>query len=847
MEEGARAAEARQAVEEIQAYLSDEVAPLLVVESAELLLARPPALGAEAIRRWVGAQLQAPGAQVTLADYLFHAVTKLQMLGRLHLIDPERLTVYLTGLIEVLVAQVPAPEQPAMRAHLERASAAEASLVSTAQVLHRAAGAAGPAPIAAGTAPALTAEMEASMRQIALMLAHRTKREGAGGEGAEIDPQLIIAAAQSARSQEELEQQLARLGRAGVAAPARLSELFGTLSRGLPNWWLAGQEGEAAFVSAPVQAMQRIVDLAPDRGTATAHFRELMQTAAEQFNEGALPRALQVLEVARRQLTGGKIDHGTAELILRSAHEDLDAGRLMAQTQDAAALPQLRRLLASYPALTPEGLLTTLDDEPDRSKRRLWLALLEAHGAPARQAALARLEQSFAETEPSAQVAWLRRNFVYLLHRIRPEEDKRPEREVRLTIRCGELGNIAPLVREAITNLGLRHHPEAEGALRQLLGRLERHLEEPVGAPYEPPELLRMLGLVVVGLVRHGTPGARRAVVEHGLRQKPHLGDTLERLGDLGTLDLSDDPQLVERLLEAMRALLPVRLLGLSLRRNEGAVHLVRALQGTPSLAVRRMFADLVRRFPGEPYGAAAAEALEAWERGIALASATLPTAARRPPPVAPAAGPSAFTPLPPAATAPVSPGVSLAGDLEAFGLPDLLQTLSGSQVSGRLVLRTREGRVIGELVLRDGLLREARVGRLPMPDAFLQLMEVPDAGTFEFSRQPTQEVPAGPSRDIMALVMEGMRRHDELQRARALVPDHAYLRPTGQRPTPPPNEQDGAFVRDLWTAAKGGGSALQCAQQVVADAYRIRNCLAYWLTNGVLEVVEARRPAPPP
>jgi hypothetical protein len=137
-------------------------------------------------------------------------------------------------------------------------------------------------------------------------------------------------------------------------------------------------------------------------------------------------------------------------------------------------------------------------------------------------------------------------------------------------------------------------------------------------------------------------------------------------------------------------------------------------------------------------------------------------------------------------------------------------------------------------------------VGRLPMPDSFLQLMEVPEAGTFEFTRQPLEAVPAGPSRDIMGLVMEGMRRHDELQRARALVPDHAYLRPTGTRPTPPPNEQDGAFVRELWTVVRGGASPAQCAQQVVADAYRIRNSLAHWLTEGVLEIAKPPAHSPP-
>jgi hypothetical protein len=153
----------------------------------------------------------------------------------------------------------------------------------------------------------------------------------------------------------------------------------------------------------------------------------------------------------------------------------------------------------------------------------LWLALLEAHGEEARRAALARLEQSFEIPDDTPHTAWLRRNFVYLLHRIRPESaegEESPEDldlEIGLTVRCSGLGNLAPLVREALINLGLRRHPEAEATLRRRLAALERQLEHPAEAPYEPPELLRMLGLVVLGLVRQGTASARRAAVEHGL------------------------------------------------------------------------------------------------------------------------------------------------------------------------------------------------------------------------------------------------------------------------------------------------------------------------------------------
>src|SRR5581483_8035684 len=292
-------------------------------------------------------------------------------------------------------------------------------------------------------------------------------------------------------------------------------ELFHTLSQGLPNWWVGDEAAQPAYESAPVRAMQRIVDLTTDPAHAATQFRELLNTARDQMNAGALPRAVQVLDVARRLLADEKVDKSTADLMLASAHEEIDTAQLMAQTQQPSTLPVLRRFLNAYPGLTPHGLLLALDDEPDRSRRRLWIALLEAHGLPARQAALERLSGSLADASPiDGHRMWLQRNFLYLLHRIKPAAGDDPALEVRLCIRCAELQNPAPLVREALVALGVRKHPEAEAALVQRLQQMERALETPGASPHDAAELRRMLGLVVAGLARQATPTARRAIVD---------------------------------------------------------------------------------------------------------------------------------------------------------------------------------------------------------------------------------------------------------------------------------------------------------------------------------------------
>jgi hypothetical protein len=834
MQDGAWTGDAGEAVEELQAYLSDQVAPLLVVDSVELLLSESATLGAGAIRSWIGAQSRSPTQQqLSLGDYLFHAIKKIQLLGRLKLVNGDRLTAYVGSLVEILISEAREEERGALRAMLQQASEGEASFAATAQRLHRPVGSAvegGPAT----PSQVVNAELAANMRQFSQLLGRLGAASAAGGgtdaagSMAAIAPQLLAAAVQSARSQPELEQHFASLSRAGLMTQVRLSDVFTTLSSSVPNWFVADPQAAVAAQSAPLAAMHRIVSLAGDAERTRAHFRELLKTAARDFNEGSLARALQVLEVARRLLAEGKVDKTGADLILSTAADDLDHAQLMAQATQPAAVPLLRRLMDSYPALTASGLLLALDDEPDRSRRRLWLALLEAHGVPARQTALDRLERSFADAENGTLVAWQQRNFVYLLHRIRPPVGDDPTREIRLCARCAELGGLAPLVREALINLGLRQHPDAEAVLRQRLRQIEGFLATPAGAPQDPVELRRFLGLVVSGLVRQGSREARRAVADHGLEQKAHLGDTLERLGELGTQDLADDPELVARLLAALRTQLPMRVLGLSIRRHDGAHHFVRALHGTRSESVRQVFTDLAQRFPAEPFGQDAAAALAGWT--LPPPAATEPTA------VASAAAQPAAQP---------GPAVSLAGDLEAFGLPELLQTLLQTEASGRLVLRDRAGGVIGEILLRQGMMRDVRVRDLPNPDGFYQLVEAPQPGTFEFTRQPVEAVPAGPCRELMSLMMEGMRRYDELQRSRAFAPDHGYLRATGSRPTPP-EDSDGAFVRMLWTRVKDGATPRQCEETVPADSYRIRALLVHWLDDGALVLREEAENAPP-
>ena len=64
----------REAQCELQRYLSDQLAPMMVTDSVELLMRYPPELIANESEGWVGAQCSGSGGGVAVSDYIFHAL-----------------------------------------------------------------------------------------------------------------------------------------------------------------------------------------------------------------------------------------------------------------------------------------------------------------------------------------------------------------------------------------------------------------------------------------------------------------------------------------------------------------------------------------------------------------------------------------------------------------------------------------------------------------------------------------------------------------------------------------------------------------------------------------------------
>lgn len=791
-------AELQEAVYDLHQYLSDHKAPLMVADSVTLLLQYPPEFFAEQLRAWVSAQ----AVTAPVSDYLYHGAKKLALMGDFELVPKEALAKYLGDLGTVLLQLCPEADREVLKQNLDRLGHAATATVAAAGVLHRQSGVQTPQPEAAAAPPEQALSRE--MRRLSLLLEHLRPLASAPPEQrTEVASQFMSAAAVQSKSVSELEQHLAPLRQFGIETGTE--QVFRTLASSLPGWALpsvAGQEAPAVSRE-QLKAMSQIVSLAEDPAEVAKRFREMVHAAVEQFNEGHLGRAVTMFELAERLVAQQKVKPVFVDALRSQGHEYLDQERLknFAAREDNRA--RLRPILSFFTALQPPGLLKSLDGEPSRERRHQLLALLEAHEQAARKAAWDLLQAS---VEEGAQVdPFFQMNLVYLLRIIPRQEGTDIEAEVNVVMRASGRSSPPPLIKQIIAYLAHSRHEKAERALITYLKVFESMLLQPETAVYPPQEVEVLLERTCAALARYGSPRAWRLLIDHGLKSEARLGSPFLRLGEAGRLDFSKNKDLVERVITALRAELPKGgVLGFAGKKNEDkAVALIQALAGTPLPEVRAVLQEITSKYPDRKLGEAATKALEA------LASAGKPA----PPP-------AGFT-----------------GDLELFGLPNLLQTFSQTQVSGVLSLMNAQGKPQASLLFETGQFRGGQHGTVLGEEAVYQLLERPFPGTFAFvSRRDVGSQPnVGPPIDIFPLLLEGVRRHDEFKVAAAVAPDGMALKPTG-KPHTPLAEEDPAFAGHVWEQASGGKTPLQCEAVIKADAYRVRRLIAHWMEEGALQ-----------
>jgi hypothetical protein len=556
----------------------------------------------------------------------------------------------------------------------------------------------------------------------------------------------------------------------------------------------------------PLRAMGRLVLLPHDPRQRAQRLSALVRAAIAEFNRGGVGRSGRVFDLALRLLVEGRLDHGLVEPLRASAHRQLDLERLRRLIESRQPLP--RAILRFFRVFAPEALVDRLGAESRPERQELLLRLLEAHGAPARAIARERLLHPRGEEDDLSGPATL----VHLLRRL-PRDAAGgpvPDDEVRAVARLLTPYGLPFVVGEALAYLGHTPHPGAERALvlflRELEGVALSDAREAGG-----DRVMTALDQTAVALAGQGSRASWEALVEHGLRTEPRLGDAPSRLLALGAHDLSTAPELAGRMIEAVKGWLPSGFLTpLPATQAPRVLGILGALRSTPMPEVRQLLRFLAARFPLQEVGVRSAEALEVFE-------------ARHPPPTSSA---------------------SLSGDLRVFGLPALLQNLADGGLTGVLVLGDAARPAAATFVFDKGRLRGVRVGAAVGAPAVYQILQRPFDGRFSFLHRPgvvswTGEAPA--ALDVPELILEGLRRCDELPRLTRRVPDDATFEATGRPPTVA-NEWDIDLVTSLWVRATGGASPLDCEEALGVDAWEVRRCLVHWLEDASLL---PRPPAP--
>jgi hypothetical protein len=529
----------------------------------------------------------------------------------------------------------------------------------------------------------------------------------------------------------------------------------------------------------------------------------MVGAAAEQFNEGNLGRACTMLELAERLVAEQKVQAVFVEQI-RKNHDILSPERLKKYVERADTRATLRPIMGFFNALCPEGLLSDLNGEQRRERRHELLAMLEVHGTSSRAVARELLRSSVEEGAPEAD-PFFQMNLVYLLRVIPRPEDVSLDDEITLIMKSTGRDSPAPLVKQVIAYLANVRHEKCERALITYLRVFESMLLQPETSPYEQAEVETLLDRTCAALARFGSARAWRALVDHGLKTEVRLGSPTARLVEAGRQDLSSTPDLVERMIAALKAEMPRNVLGFTVKRNNDRITwLLQALAGTATEPVRAALQELIDQYPTEKFTEVATRVL-----------ATL-GASSKPTPPAPAA---------------------LSGDLEVFGLPSLLQTLESSGVTGALTILDKEGQTRAVILLEGGKFRGATYGNIKAARAVYQLFERPFPGTFAFviRAEINSLGPSSPARDVVGLILEGVRRHDEFKRASTMVPDDAKLQPSEVPPSALPDE-DPALVRGVWSRVGSGKTPLECESVANVDSYHVRRLIAHWVEEGALE-----------
>jgi hypothetical protein len=829
-------AELQEALHQFGEYLSDKLAPLMALDALSFLMTLPPAFVAQQIVSWCVRQVEVQGGALALGELLFHCARKIHMMGDFELIAAPELDAYLKALAGPLLEACPVEGRDQLALGLSRLDESRQALAAKVEIVHRQSGA--PEPVARAAAASAQHAADAASRGLSAiveglgrlpLLLQRLEQVAtapaapaaapasglatapAGATAAVARPphpgraalvaDAVLEASLQAKDGAQLEQYLDSIRKLGIVGGT--DEMFRALGRTVSGWTLPTLPDVPALPEGgQVSAMRRMIALADEPAEAGRRFREMVHAAIEQFNEGSYGRSLKMFELARQMVDEGQVKAAFIEPMVVSGHEYVSEERIRKLAERPESHYFLRPVLGFFRAYAPERLLEDLHAEPRRDRRRQFLNLLEAIGPAARAAAWESLQ---GDRDGRQRGLYFVRNLVHLLRTI-PRAASTPwsvDEEIDAVALFIEPGQPLFVVKEALAYLVATRQPRAEGHLLAQFRAVEQAVAELPASAEDRPMLLVHLDRTAAALARFGSPRAWAGLVEHALARHASSGDTLSRLAELATQDLSAAPAVVARLVAAVEENLPRGVLGRLAGREGVLTCLVTALASTRTPEVRALLESVASRFASQGFGKEAQKALAAMER----------------PAEEPGAAPS------------------FSGDLGLFGLPNLLQNLSELGKTGMLNLLDEKGRPVASLRLEDGAIRGAQCGARRGREALYQLIERPFTATFAFVRGRKPEGAEGATLPVTELLVEGVRRHGELQRALTLIPEDAALEATGQSPSSVPDEPDYDFVVKLWQKVCDGTTPREVEETLALDSYRVYHCLTHWLTEGALRL----------
>lgn len=773
------------ALGDLSRYLRDEIPPSSAADALARLMAQPPELLMQHVGTWTAEQSRAQARPV--GELLLHALQKVNAPAELGLLDREAMANYLDRISTIAIRLCPVEERNQLRIGI---SAMRITRTTSSGMI--------PIPIAVPAAsplPVVAADDPLNARRFSLIM-DRVAQQGAQPDAQAVAQLLTLAAARSQTGGQldaYLEQLRPLTGKEG--------NVFVILGGALPGWDPTMLGGAAAKPPAQVGAMEKIIDLAEEPASAMKRFRELVAAAVEKFNDGALAAAVWMLDVANDSITEKKLDVAAVDHVRAEAVENIAAAQLRKYAENRGRHAALRLVLGFFPTLRLEELFRRLRGEERAEKRRSLIGFVEAWGVVGRHAALAELGREI--ERPDIDTYFLR-NLIYLLHRIQRASDDSVPRELELLGRVSVRGHNIYVIKEAATALGQIPLEASVKLLTLRLAEFEAMLLRNDVGDYPPAEVQKLLDRITGALARIGTPQALLTIARHGMKANALLGDTRARLAALAQHDLSFDAPTTSVLLKALRDEVPGKLFGRLLpKKQEATVSLIEALSGTHTEDTEELFQEIAQRFPEADIGVAAAKVLERWAPQQRARPETAPT---------------------------------LAGELEFFGLPAVMQSLADMRANGMLTLRDKGGAAAAKLVVIDGKFLNAQRGPIRGVDALFEVLERPIAGTFAFVPYPQEVLKSDIApRDIIGLVLEGVRRHDELQRMAAFLPSEMRLTKTQVKPTPPAEEDDAGLVREVWLKASSGTTVGECERAAAVDAYRVRRLIAHWVEAGAL------------